>query len=131
MANYQDSAGDVNLKNGVPILNLFRQRILRGYITKDGHLDDSEAIHIESIQVLKENEFLIEMYPGLAALLKKDGDYYVFIQVCPHALSETGVQKLVQNWSRVVVYMEGSEIARSQDADVQDYLGPWQMFDIR
>jgi hypothetical protein len=131
IANYQDSAGDVNLKNGVPILSLSRQRILRGYITRDGHLDDSKAIHTESIQALKEGEFLIEMYPGLAALLKKMDDYYVFIQVSPHALSETGVQKLVQNWSRVVVYMEGSEIARSQDADAQDYLGPWQMFDIR
>jgi len=71
------------------------------------------------------------MYPGLAALLKKDGDYYVFIQVCQHALFETGVQKLVQDWSRVVVYMEGSEIARSQDTEAQDYLGPRQMFDIR
>ncbi len=71
------------------------------------------------------------MYPGLAALLRKDGDYYVFIQVCPHALSETRVQNLVQHCSRVVVYIEGSEIGTSQGVEAQDYLGPCQIFNIR
>ena len=121
----------MNLENGVPILSLSRQRILRGYITRDGHLDDSEVMHIESVQAVKEDEVLIEMYPGLAALLKMDGDYYVFIQACPHALSEVGIGQLVQQWSRVMVHMEGSETQRSQDTEAQDYLSTRQMFKIR
>jgi hypothetical protein len=129
MANYQDGAGDVNMENGMPILSLLRPRILRGYVTKDGHIDDSKGMRIEAVEMLQEDEVMIEMYPGLAALLKMDGEYYVFVQVCPYALSEAGVDQLVRKWSRVVVYMEGVE--RSEGSKTQDYLGAREIFKIR
>jgi hypothetical protein len=129
MANHQDGAGDVNLENGVPILSLLRSRILRGYVTRDGHIDDSKGIHIEAVETLKEDEFLIEMYTGLTALLKREGEYYLFVQVCPHALSEAGVEQLVRKWSRVVVCMESAE--RSEDTETQNYLSARKVFKIR
>jgi len=70
------------------------------------------------------------MYPGLAALLKKGSEYYVFLRVCPHALSEIGVEDLVQRWSRVVVYMEGSGRQMHQDTESLEYLASPEMFKI-
>ncbi|KAF2257878.1 hypothetical protein CC78DRAFT_587864 [Lojkania enalia] len=64
--------------------------------------DDSGDVRIEDIQNILEDKFLIEMYPGLTALLRKEGEYHVFIRICPHALSDNGVDKLVDMWSRVV-----------------------------
>lgn len=130
IANDKDSGGDVGLEKGRPVLSLLRPRILRGYITRDGHIDDSKGTHIEAVQLLQEDEVLIEMYPGLAALLEKVGDYYVFLCVCPHALSEIGVEDLVQRWSRVVVYMEGSRRQTGQDAKTLGYLTSPEIFKI-
>ena len=86
---------------------------------------------MEGLEGLGEGEVLIEMYYGLAALLKKENEYYVFTQVCPHALSEGGVEELVGRWSSVVVDAEGPKDQMGQDLESFKYLGSVETFRIR
>jgi hypothetical protein len=129
-AKINDAGAEFERENGREILKLHRPRILQGHFTRDGHVDDSNNTHIEDVQHLSEGEVLVEMYPGLAALLREEGEYYVFIQVCPHALSEHGVEKLVEMWSRVVVDGEGPEEQMGQGAGALEYLSSAEIFNI-
>jgi hypothetical protein len=71
-------------------------------------------MRVEALDGLQKGEILIEMYPGLAALLrKKEGFYHVFIQIYPHALSEDRVKELVSRWSTVVLDGEGPKASGS------------------
>jgi hypothetical protein len=128
-ANIFDGAVEFSQENGREILKLQRPRILQGYFSIDGHIDDSDETHIEDVQSLPEEEVLIEMYPGLAALLKKNGEYYVFIRICPHALSESGVRLLIEMWSRVVLDGERPEQS-GEDAQDISYLSSSEVFKI-
>jgi hypothetical protein len=117
------------------ILKLNRPGILQGYFTRNGHIDDSTDTHIEDVQDLKKDEVLIEIYPGLdpglAALLMKEDEHYILILVCPHAMSESGVEKLVEMWSRVVVDGEGPQDQIRQGVEAIGYLSPPETFKIR
>lgn len=114
-------------EQGCRILTLLRPKILRGYITRNGHIDGETQIRHERVESLRDNEVLIEMYPGSAALLTRQmGDtYYVFRQICPHALSEAAVADLVDRWSDIVVDGEGPPDLGS------GYLGPVESIKIR
>ncbi|ORY09096.1 heterokaryon incompatibility protein-domain-containing protein [Clohesyomyces aquaticus] len=129
--NDKDTVEDLEVEDGQTILRLLRPRILRGYFTRDGHIDGSNTTHIETVQSLKDDEVLIEMYPGVAAFLKKAGEFYIFLRVCPHALSESEVEDLVTRWSRVVVYLEGPERHVCQGTKSLPYLSCVQTFKIR
>ncbi|KAL1611955.1 hypothetical protein SLS60_000178 [Paraconiothyrium brasiliense] len=129
-ANISDGRAAFSEEGGREILTLDRPRILQGYFTRNGHIDDSDQTHLEEVQSLPEDEVLIEMYPGLSALLKKDGDCYVFVRICPHALSESGVMLLIEMWSRVVLDGEYPEQCGYDARDVI-YLSSSEVFKIR
>lgn len=132
-ANDRDTQVEWGQENGCQLLKLHRPRILRGFFTRGRHVDDSDDTDIEDVQHLHQDEILIEMYPGMAALLKKTGMYYSFIRTCPHALTVGGVEDLAQRWSRVVVNGEGPEeinrITR-QGAKKLEYLSSPHTFKI-
>jgi hypothetical protein len=127
-ANKLDNAGEsVNATDGNHVLTLVRPRILQGCFTRNGHLDGETQTRIEGVKSLKEDEVLTEMYPGLAALLRRQDTEYVFVRVCPHASSEQAVEDLVERWSDVVVNLAGPH-------DVPqpvEYLGLPETFNIR
>jgi hypothetical protein len=96
-------------KNGRMVMKIMRPRVVRGFFTRDGHLDGAARTQIESVRQLRRDEVLVEMYPGLALLLRQEKgqpEQYAFVRACPHALSREGVEKAVAGWSRVVVHKE-------------------------
>jgi hypothetical protein len=132
IANEKDGNAKVIWEEGMPVLIIHRPRITKGYFTLDGHIDGVKQISTKSIESLKEGQLLIEMYPGLAALLTvDDSEYYRFVRVCPHALSKRGVEQLVGKWSHVVVYMDGVSKDESEKFETIEYLTNPQMYKIR
>ena len=126
-SNDRGSDAVFTTENGYQVLTLHRPEILQGYFTRNGHIDDEKDMRIEELDCLRKGEILIELYPGLAALLRQKEDlYYVFIQTCPHSLSEEGVKELVRRWSTVVVDGEGPKASGSVK-----YLGPVKPFRIQ
>jgi hypothetical protein len=117
--------------DGCTLLAVQRPLILCGYFTRNGHLDDQAETCIERVGSLALGEVLIEMYPGLAALLEVKDQLYKFIQICPHALSEQGVKELVGRWSSVVVDGQGPRDQNDQDNGTLGYLGAEELFKIR
>ena len=86
---------------------------------------------MEEVASLHESTVLVEIYPGLAALLSRaEDDYYVFVQVCPHALSGDSLLELVGRWSTVVVDGVGPEELQGQDRHRFGYIGPVRPFKI-
>jgi hypothetical protein len=86
----------------------------------------------ESVQCLKPGEILVEMYPGLAALLlQEDGLYYRFVQVCPHACFEAGVMAVVECWSRVIVHFYGRNLLKETGHSHCGYLSAPEAYKIR
>ncbi|KAI1272199.1 HET-domain-containing protein [Xylaria sp. FL0933] len=114
-------------EEGHQVLKITRPKLLQGFITRNGHFDGSEEISCENVELLSDDEVLAEMYPGLAALLKKQEGQYIFVQICPHAFSEDDVKELVSRWSSVVIDAQGAEkISLSSK-----YAGPAETFEIR
>jgi hypothetical protein len=110
-ANEKDRVLDFEIEHpsGRMIMRITRPRIVRGFFTRGGHIDGTQATPIENVRQLVRDEVLVEMYPGLALLLKKEStnsDNHVFVRVCPHSLSRQGVERLAESWSRVVVDQE-------------------------
>ncbi|KAI3316758.1 HET-domain-containing protein [Xylariaceae sp. AK1471] len=130
-ANSKDSEAKFAKVDGHDVLTLTRPRILRGYFTTSCHDDGSSNINLEKVESLEEGKVLVEMYPGLAALLMSKIDHYSFIQTCPHALSEKSVEELVARWSSVIVDVEGPENQTGKDLSTSDYLGSVETFKIR
>jgi len=116
--------------SGRSCMVVHQPKIIQGYFTRDGHMDDSETTHIESVEDLADDEVLIEIYSHLAVLMKADGDYYNFIQVCPHALSTDQVSDLVERWSDIVVAGNATEMPRSLDP-LPDHLCKRAIFKVR
>jgi hypothetical protein len=89
---------------GYEVLTLVRPRILSGYFTKEGQMDGVVDWESEAVESLEEGEVLVEMNRGVAMLLRRTihDCEFVFVRVCPHALSKEGVNDLVQRWSDVV-----------------------------
>ncbi|RYP90438.1 hypothetical protein DL770_003411 [Monosporascus sp. CRB-9-2] len=123
-AHDRDSGAVFSEEDGLRILTLARSRILRGYFTRNGHLDGSSGTCSERVEDLGEVEVLI-------ALLQKEGDYYAFVQICPHALSEWSMIEIVERWSSVVVDLEGPKEETGQNLKRLEYLGPVEIFKIR
>jgi hypothetical protein len=95
--------------NGRMIMKIMRPRIVRGFFTRDGHIDGAKGTLIENVRQLPGDEVLVEMYPGLALLLRRERgepNQYTFVLACPHALSREGVERIVANWGKVVMYQQ-------------------------
>jgi hypothetical protein len=95
--------------SGRMIMKIMRPRVVRGFFTRDGHIDGAERTHIENVRQLGRDEILVEMYPGLTLLLRKErgeSERYIFVRACPHGLSRESVEKGVAGWSKVVVNHE-------------------------
>ncbi|KAH8878711.1 HET-domain-containing protein [Thozetella sp. PMI_491] len=112
------------------VLRLKRPRIFLGYFTRDGHVDGVESCSVEDVTHLDTDHLLIEMYPGLTALLKKIGGALQFIQMCPHALTREGVLDLSERWSDVVVSGEGPRDILNRDPLLPSYCDKRETFDI-
>jgi hypothetical protein len=125
-SNDRDIDAVFSTENGCLVLTLLRPKILQGYFTRNGHIDDEKDMRIEGLECLLEGEVLVEIYPGLAALLRQENEYHVFTQVCPHALSEGGVKELVGRWNKVVMDGEGPK-----DSGSSKYLGSVEPFKIK
>jgi hypothetical protein len=61
----------------------------------------------------------------------KEDEYCIFILTCPHAMSESGVEKLVEMWSHVVVDGEGPQDQIRKGVEAIRYLSSPQTFKIR
>lgn len=93
------------------VMTLVRPRVVRGFFARDGPSNGSGPSNgttrsIENVRQLRMDEVLVEVYPGLALLLRqKKGkpEHYSFVRVCPHALTREGVEKAIPNWSSVVL----------------------------
>ena len=129
---YEETSGVIfSQENDYDILTLIRPQILRGYLTRNGSLTGLDGIEVEEVASLHESTVLVEIYPGLAALLSRaEDDYYVFVQVCPHALSGDSLLELVGRWSTVVVDGVGPEELQGQDRHRFGYIGPVRPFKI-
>ncbi|KAE8135976.1 heterokaryon incompatibility protein-domain-containing protein [Aspergillus pseudotamarii] len=128
----EENSGNIfSQENGYEILTLVRPQILRGYFTRNGALTGLDGIEVEEVGGLLEDTVLVEIYPGLAALLRQEDDYYIFIQVCPHAMFQDSLLALVERWSTVVVDGIGPEELQNQDCHRFGYLGSAKPFKIR
>ncbi|KAK3989028.1 heterokaryon incompatibility protein-domain-containing protein [Cladorrhinum sp. PSN332] len=115
-------------------LKIMRPRIVRGFFAWTGQHDGDERIQIVEVKQLDKDEVLMEMYPGLAVLLRRepgtDHEYYTFVRVCPHSLSRGGVERLVANWSRAVVYQENVGCVAEGGSSPRGYLGRTRVWRI-
>ncbi|KAL2115257.1 hypothetical protein VTJ04DRAFT_10920 [Mycothermus thermophilus] len=117
-------------EDGCPaVMVLCRRRVVRGFFTRTtgyGHAADERrslehakvagaaaaGVTVENVRQLARDEVLVELHPGLAALLKRErGEIseegrFRFVSVCAHALSREGVEKVVRRWGKVVVRRE-------------------------
>ncbi|KAK4031873.1 hypothetical protein C8A01DRAFT_41698 [Parachaetomium inaequale] len=109
-ADEKDEVLDIETDtSGRMLMKIMRPRVVRGFFTRNGHVDGAARTQIESVRQLRRDEALVEMYPGLALLLRQEKgqpEHYAFVRVCPHALSREGVENAVASWSRVVVHKE-------------------------
>ncbi|KAK4164629.1 heterokaryon incompatibility protein-domain-containing protein [Cladorrhinum sp. PSN259] len=114
-------------------LKIMRPRIVRGFFAWTGQRDGDEKIQIVEVKQLDRDEVLVEMYPGLAVLLRReagDDEYYTFVRVCPHSLSKDGVESLVANWSRAVVNQENVGCVAEGGSSPRGYLGRTRIWRI-
>jgi hypothetical protein len=87
------------------VMTLVRPRVVRGFFARDGP-SNGTARSIENVRQLRMDEVLVEVYPGLALLLRQrkgKPEHYSFVRVCPHALTREGVEEAMANWSGVVL----------------------------
>lgn len=75
-SNDRDSDPVFTTENGHRVLTLHRPEILQGYFTRNGHIEDEKDMRVEELDRLQRGEILIEMYTGLAALLRQKEDLY-------------------------------------------------------
>lgn len=129
---HEENIGNIfSQENGYEILTLVRPQIIRGCFTRNGALTGLDGIEVEEVGGLPENNVLLEIYPGLAALLRREDDYYIFIQVCPYAMFPDSLLELVERWSTVVVDRVGPEELQNEDRHRFGYLGLVKPFKIR
>ncbi len=119
-------------KSGRMIMKIMRPRIVRGFFTRDGHIDGAERTHIENVRQLGRDEILVEISPGLALLLRQvrgGPECFTVVRTCPHALSRAGVAKVVRNWSSVVF---GQDVGRdgNHEAPSKVYLSLSRVYNI-
>ncbi len=123
---------EVDDESGRMIMKIMSPRIVRGFFTRDGHIDGAERTHNENVRQLGRDEILVEISPGLALLLRQlrgEPEFFTVARTCPHALSRAGVEKVVRNWSSVVF---GHDVGRddSHDTPSKVYLGLSRVYKI-
>lgn len=91
--------------DGEDILKLVRPAVTRGVFTRDGHLDGSNGTTrtIEEVGDLPKGYHLVEMCPGVCALLRESGAHHEFIQICPHHSGVDGLHQVIDAWTEYVV----------------------------
>lgn len=111
-----------------------RRRITRGWFSrhvfdpKIGYKTTDEVEKVTDLTIVDPSLVLLEMYPGVAALLRKleeDRGIYEFQQVCAHAATKEDVAGMISRWSDVVV--KGGR----KHAGTADYLDAPEAFTIR
>ncbi|CAG8979032.1 hypothetical protein HYALB_00011602 [Hymenoscyphus albidus] len=109
------------------IIAFTRPRILKGYFTRTGYVDDEDEneVFVEDVEQLWDGEVLVQVYPGLALLLVREEAYFVFERVCPFALTVEGLEDVVRRWGSVV--LDG----RGWQGGERSYLGVEERFEIK
>ncbi|VBB81560.1 Putative protein of unknown function [Podospora comata] len=115
-SSQKDKALEFDPKNRV--MKIMRPRIVRGFFAWTGQGDGEDTIQTVEVKRLDREEVLVEIYPGLAMLLRQHGEDWTFVKVCPHALDKVGVERLVASWSRTVVYQENPGRIQEVDEEV-------------
>lgn len=91
--------------DGEDLLKIIRPAVIRGVFTRDGHLDGSNGTTqtVEEVGDLQEGHHLVELCPGVCALLREGGAHYEFIQICPHHSDVDGLHQVIDAWTEYVV----------------------------
>jgi hypothetical protein len=116
---------------GRDLLKLIRPAAILGVFTRDGHLDGSKSTTVEEVGDLQRGHHLVELCPGVCALLRESGDHYELIQVCPHHPEVDGLHQVIDAWTEYVVDGKIDFGNVAVDGKGRDYLSGLRTYLIR
>lgn len=125
---------DFNTYTGRELLKVTLPTVVRGVFTRDGHLDgsDTRTRIVEDVGNLQEGHHLVELHPGICALIRERQVYHEFIQVCPHHLEVDGLHRVIDAWTEYVVDGKISELGDvAGGGEGHDYLSGLRTYYIR
>lgn len=96
--------------DGNYLLKITRPAVIRGVFTRDGHLDGSHSTTVEEVGDLQRGYQLVELHPGVCALLRESGAHYEFIQICPHHSQVDRLHEVIHAWTKYIVDGKISDI---------------------
>lgn len=104
-----------NGSDGEYLLKTIRPAVVRGVFTRDGHLDGSNGTTrtVEEVGDLPRGHHLVELRPGVCALLRESGAHHEFIQICPHHSDVAGLHQVIDAWTEYVVDGKISDFANT------------------
>lgn len=123
-----------NDSDGSTLLGISLRTIIRGVFTKNGHLDgyNTKTRTIEEVGNLEEGHHLVELHPGVCALLRESRHHYEFIQVCSHHLELDGLCQVVDAWTEYVVDGKIPEFGDAAGGEEgHEYLSGLRRYSIR
>lgn len=86
-------------------------------------MDGFDGVTVEKVGSLEGGYHLVELYPGVCALLREVGPHHEFIQLCPHDLKVEGLYQVVNGWTEYVVDGKASRVAsEGYLSDLRTYL---------
>lgn len=92
--------------DGECCLKIIRPAVIRGVFTRDGHLDGSNGTTrtVEEVGDLPEGHHLVELSPGVCALLRERRPaHHEFVQLCAHHSDVDGLYQVIDAWTEYVV----------------------------
>ncbi|KAK7704681.1 hypothetical protein SLS64_008445 [Diaporthe eres] len=115
--------------DGEDLLKVVRPAVICGVFTRDGHLDGSNGTTriVEEVRDLPKGHHLVELSPGVCALLREGGSHYEFIQVCPHHSEVDGLHQVIDAWTEYAVDGKTSDFGGKG----RDYLSGSRTYLIR
>lgn len=118
--------------DGSYILKMIRPAVIRGVFTRDGHLDGSRSTTVEEVGDLQRGYHLIELHPGVCALLRESRAHYDFIQICPHHSQVDRLHEVIHAWTEYVVDGRTSDIVNvAVGGKGHDYLSGLKTYLVR
>lgn len=116
------------------LLRIIRPAVIRGVFTREGHLDgsDSTTRTVEEVGDLQEGHHLVQLCPGVCALLRESGAHHGLLQVCPHHSEVDGLHQVIDTWAEYVVDGKTSDAGNvADDGKGHEYLTELRTYLIR